>query len=80
MLLLYGALFRFGGLAMAGLSAVVSAFIAFDVIRSGYILVNGHPSHDIGAIATAICTPLLGVVIGLALFFLVPKPTKPERA
>jgi hypothetical protein len=75
-LLLYSAIFRFGGLAMALLSAIVSTFIALDVIRSGYILVDGHPSRAIGPIATAVGTPLFGVAIGLALFFLVPKPNK----
>jgi hypothetical protein len=34
-------------------------------------------SHDMGSIATAVCTPLLGVAVGLALFFLIPKARAP---
>ena len=73
LLRIYSAIFRFGGLAMAVLSLIVSVWIGIGIVRDGYILVNGRQSHDIGAIATAVCTPLLGVAVGLALFFLVPK-------
>ena len=73
LLRIYSAVFRFGGLAMAVLSAVVSVWIGIEVLRDGYILVEGVPSHDGHMIATAICTPLIGVLVGLGLFFLVPK-------
>lgn len=70
---IYSAIFRYGGLVMAVLSAVVSAWIGIGILRDGYILVNGNPSQEIGTMATAVCTPLLGVVVGLALFLLVPR-------
>jgi hypothetical protein len=75
---IYSALFRFSGLAMAIMSVVVSGWIGAEVVRDGYILVGGLPSHDGHAIATAICTPLIGVVVGLGLFFLVPKVQAPK--
>lgn len=70
---LYSLLFRFGGLAMAVLSGIVSISIGVGIVRDGYILVNGQPSTDSRSICLAVGTPLLGVAIGLALFFLVPK-------
>lgn len=73
MLWLYSVLFRFGGLVMAILSGVVSLWIGVGILRDGYILVNGQPSKHLGPIFTAVGTPLLGVVIGFALFSLVPK-------
>jgi len=73
LLRIYGAIFRFGGLAIAVLSLIVSATLGIGIARDGYILVNGSQSHDVGAIATAIGTPFIGVAVGLALFFLVPK-------
>lgn len=69
----YSAWFRLGGLAMAILSGIVSMWIGAEVARDGFILVNGEPSTDVESIATAICMPLIGVGLGLALFFLVPK-------
>ena len=63
---------------MAAFSAVVSGRIAAEVIRDGYILVNGEPSHEIGAVATALGAPFSGVLLGLALFFLVPKVRAPK--
>jgi hypothetical protein len=60
---IYSAIFRFGGLAMAILSLIVSAWIGTGIVRDGYIFVNGRESHDIGAIATAVATPLLGVAM-----------------
>jgi hypothetical protein len=74
----YSALFRISGLAMAITSVVVSGWIGMEVLRDGYILVGGLQSHDGHAIATAICTPLIGVVVGLGLFFLVPKVQAPK--
>lgn len=73
MLWLYSFLFRFSGLVMAVLSGVVSLWIGVGIVRDGYILVNGQPSKHLGPIFTAVGTPLLGVVIGLALFYFVPK-------
>lgn len=70
---IYSAIFRYAGLAMAILSAVVAAWIAIGIARDGYILVNGSPSRDFARMATAACAPLLGVVMGLALFLFVPK-------
>lgn len=70
---IYSALFRFSGLALAIMSMVVCGWIGTEIVRDGYILVGGLPSHDGHSIATAICTPLIGVVVGLGLFFLVPK-------
>jgi len=69
----YSAIFRYIGLAMAVLSLVVAGAIGIGIVHDGYILVNGYPSRDFASIATAVGTPLLGVVIGLALFFFVPK-------
>jgi len=69
----YSVWFRFGGLAMAILSAIVSLWIGIQVARDRYILVNGEPSTDAKSIITAICMPLIGVGVGLALFYLVPK-------
>jgi hypothetical protein len=70
---IYSAIFRYGGLAMAVSSVVVSTWVGIGIARDGYVLVNGNPSREIASIATAVCTPLLGVVVGLALFLLVPK-------
>jgi hypothetical protein len=75
---LYSRIFRYAGLAMAALSLVVSASIGIGIARDGYILVNGSPSRDLSSIATAVCTPLFGVVVGLALFFFVPKAQPPR--
>lgn len=58
---------------MAVPSGIVSIWIGIGIARDGYILVNGQPSKDFGSICTAVGTPLLGVAIGLALFYLVPK-------
>jgi len=69
----YSAIFRYTGLIMALLSLLASAAIGIGIVRDGYILVNGHPSRDFASIATAVGTPLLGLAIGLALFFLTPK-------
>lgn len=69
----YCVLFRFGGLAMAILSLAVSIIMAIDITLHGYILVDGSPPHSLRSILTAICTPLIGVAIGLALYFLIPK-------
>jgi hypothetical protein len=73
MLWLYSLWFRFGGLAMAALSGIVSIGIGIGIARDGYILVNGQPSKDFGSICAAVGTPLLGVAVGLALFYFVPK-------
>ena len=73
LLRIYSVIFRFGGLLIAVLSLIVSAGIGIGIARDGYILVNGRQSRDIGAIATAVGTPLLGIAAGLALFFLVKK-------
>jgi len=75
---LYSLWFRLGGLVMAILSGVVSLWIGVGIVRDGYILVNGQPSKDLGPIFVAVGTPLLGVAVGLALFYLVPKVRRPE--
>jgi hypothetical protein len=76
---IYSALFRYGGLVMAIMSVIVSGWMGAQIFRDGYILVGGVRSHDdTQAIATAICTPLIGVVVGLSLFFLVPKVQAPK--
>jgi hypothetical protein len=69
----YSFIFRFGGLAIAALSAFVSASLAFEIARDGFVLINGEPDFSGQAIAVAICTPLIGVVIGMAVLCLVPK-------
>jgi ABC-type spermidine/putrescine transport system permease subunit II len=70
---IYSALFRYAGLAIAIMSLIVSVVIGVEIAQQGYIVVNGDRSHALGSIATAVGTPLIGVVIGLALYFLVPK-------
>ena len=70
---LYSLWFRFGGLAVAALSGLVSISIGVGSARDGYILVNGQPSRDFGHICAAVGTPLLGVAVGLALFYFIPK-------
>jgi hypothetical protein len=65
--------FRIGGLVMAVMSGIVSGVIGIGIAKDGYILVNGRPENGFGTIATAIGTPLVGVVLGLALFYFVPK-------
>jgi hypothetical protein len=70
---LYSLWFRYGGLAMAALSAIVALLIGVGVLRDGYILVDGQPSRELTTILRAVGTPLLGVGAGLALFFFVPK-------
>jgi hypothetical protein len=73
LLRIYSAIFRFGGLAIAVLSLIVSAGIGLGIVRDGYVLIDGRQSRDVGAFITAVGTPLLGVAAGLALFYLVPK-------
>lgn len=75
---LYSLWFRLGGLAMAILSGVVSLWIGVGVVRDGYILVNGQPSKDLSPIFMAVGTPLLGIVVGLALFYFAPKVRRHE--
>lgn len=75
---LYSLWFRLGGLAMAILSGLVSLWIGAGIVRDGYILVNGQPSKDLGAILMAVGTPLLGALAGLALFYFVPKVRRDE--
>lgn len=73
LLRIYSALFRYAGLAIAIMSLIVSAVIGVEIAQQGYIVVNGNRSHAFGSIATAVGTPLIGVVIGLALYFFVPR-------
>ena len=69
----YSIWFRYAGLAMAILSGCVSIVMAFDIATHGYVLVNGQPSRDAASIAGAVGIPLIGVALGLALFYFVPK-------
>ena len=69
----YSLWIRYAGLAMAILSGCVSIAMAFDIATHGYVLVNGQPSRDAASIAGAVGIPLIGVVLGLALFYFVPK-------
>jgi len=79
LLRVYSALFRYAGLVIAIMSLIVSAIMAIDIGQHGYILVNGHRSHDLVAIATAVGTPLIGIVIGLALYIFVPRVRAPSQ-
>jgi hypothetical protein len=58
---------------MAILSGCVSMAMAFDIATHGYVLVNGQPSRDAASIAGAVGIPLIGVALGLALFYCVPQ-------
>jgi hypothetical protein len=69
----YSLWFRFGGLAMAILSGVVSLALGVGILHDGYVLVNGQPSKDLEPILMAVGKPLFGVVVGLALFYFVPR-------
>ena len=69
----YSSLFRIGGLLLAVMSAVVSVVIAIGIAKEGSIRVEGHPDKGLTSIAIAIGTPLVGVLLGLALFYFVPK-------
>ena len=69
----YSLWFRYAGLAMAILSGCVSIAIAFDIATHGYVLVNGQPSRAPASIAGAVGIPLVGVALGMALFYFVPK-------
>jgi hypothetical protein len=69
----YSLWFRYAGLAMAILSGCVSVAIAFDIATHGYVLANGQPSMEPVSIAVAVCIPLVGVAVGMALFYFVPK-------
>jgi hypothetical protein len=69
----YSLLFRIGGVVMAVMSGIVSGAIGIGIAKDGYILVNGRPEFGPWTIATGIGTPLIGVVLGLALFYFVPK-------
>lgn len=75
---LYSLWFRFAGLVMAVMSGVVSIWIGIGIVRDGYILVNGQPSNNFGSICVAVGIPLLGVAVGLALFYFVPKVSRDE--
>ena len=76
----YSLWFRYAGLAMAILSGCVSIAMAFDIVIHGYVLVNGQPSRDSASIASAVGIPLIGVALGLALFYFVPKVPRKGRA
>jgi len=69
----YSLRFRYAGLAMAIFSGCVSMAMAFDIATHGYVLVNGQPLRDPASIAGAVGIPLIGVVLGMALFYFVPK-------
>jgi len=58
---------------MALFSGCASIAIAFDIATHGYVLVNGQPSRDPASIAGAVGIPLIGAVLGIALFYFVPK-------
>jgi hypothetical protein len=58
---------------MAIMSVVLSLALGVDIYRDGYIMVNGQPRTDLASILEAVGVPLLGVIPGLALFYLVPK-------
>jgi len=65
--------FCYAGLAMAILSGCMPIAIASDIATHGYLLVNGRQSRDPASIAGAVGIPLIGVVMGMALFYFVPK-------
>ena len=70
---IYSAIFRLGGLLFAGLSILVAIPIGLDIVRDGHVLVDGLPDSSIGAILSAVGTPLLGAGFGIELFLLLPK-------
>ncbi len=72
----YSLWFRYAVLAMAILSGCVSIAMAFDIATHGYFLVNGQPSRDPASIASAVGIPLIGVALGMALFYFVPKVSR----
>ena len=70
--------FRYMGLAMGVLSIVAMIVFAYSAFRSGHVIVNGAPRTE--GIWPYILLPLPTAVIGLALFFFVPKlQDKPAR-
>lgn len=74
----YSTLFRFGGLALAAMSACVSVVLAIDLLRDGYVLVNGIPDRSVATILGAVAAPLAGVALGLCLFYFVPRVRRDE--
>jgi hypothetical protein len=69
----YSGLFRIAGLLLAVMSAIVSVVIAIGIVKQGSILVEGQPDKSLTSISIAIGTPLMGVLLGLGLFYFVPK-------
>lgn len=76
----YSAWFRYGGLVIAILSLAASLAFAYSALTAGYVLINGVPSAEVLSIVRVVATPLPGIVVGLALYFFVPKvATKLEK-
>lgn len=72
----YSMIFRYGGLLMAILSVFVSASLAVDFARNGYVLVNGVANHSLVDMIGMAAMPLAGALAGLCLFFFVPRVTR----
>jgi hypothetical protein len=70
---IYSTAFRVGGLLVACLSGLVTILVGIDVLRDGYVLINGHPNSELWQKLKVVCIPLVGVGLGAALFLLVPR-------
>ena len=64
----YVALFRVSAAIFAGGSLLVAIVLAYDIVRDGYILVEGKRDRSFSAIGTAIGLPICGLILGLAVF------------
>lgn len=69
----YSLMFRYFGLLMAVLSACVSVGFAISFARDGYVLINGEPNRSLFDMIGIAAAPLAGVLLGLCLFFFVPR-------
>jgi hypothetical protein len=76
---LYSAWFRYGGLAFALLSALFLIMMGFNIVSDWNGAAGEFSSGRWRGLALAFGPPLAGVIVGLALYKLVPKVELPRR-
>ena len=60
----------------AGMSLLVAILLIHEGLQTGYVVVEGVRETGLGAILTSAMVPLLGVGIGVAGYFLVPRASQ----
>jgi hypothetical protein len=72
----YSAWFRYGGLAFALLSALFLVMMGISIVSDWSTTAAGFEWRPL---AVALCPPLIGVTLGLALYKLVPRVSLPKK-